>query len=80
MWDRRAVDDIRRAFEHYPAADMGLIVSTAGSMTSEVDEALETLRRDSGKKVELLIGSDVARFILRYGGDLLGGWAEGTAP
>jgi hypothetical protein len=39
-------------------------------------EALEDLRKSSGKQVHLLVGSDVARFILRYGGDLLGGWAE----
>jgi Restriction endonuclease len=32
-WETRAVEDIRRAFAHYPAADMGLIVSTAASST-----------------------------------------------
>ena len=77
MWDKRAVEDIRRAFDRYPAASMGLIVSTAHTTTPEVEEALEDSRKSSGKQVHLLIGSDVARFILRYGGDLLGGWAGG---
>jgi hypothetical protein len=29
QWDTKAVDDIRRALDHYPEAEMGLIVSTA---------------------------------------------------
>jgi len=36
-WDITAANDIRRAFDHYPDADMGLIVSTA----SVGSEALE---------------------------------------
>ena len=70
-WDTRAVADIKRAFEHYPEVSMGLIVSTADSMTTEVEKELDELRNESGKPVALLIGSDVAAFLLRYGAKLL---------
>jgi hypothetical protein len=70
-WDTLAVEDIRRAFAQYPNADMGLIVSTADSSTKVLDEAIAGLRQSSGKRVELLIGADVARFILRFGGAVL---------
>ena len=66
-WDTKAVDDIRRAFESYPEAEMGLIVSTAASSTREFDEALDKLREDTKKPVSLLIGADLARFFLRFG-------------
>jgi hypothetical protein len=72
QWETRAVEDIRRAFVKYPAADMGLIVSTATSSTKVLEAAIEELRRNSGKRVELLIGADVARFLLRFGGAVLG--------
>jgi hypothetical protein len=72
----RAVDDIRRAFERHPEADMGLIVSTAEASTPEFEKALKDLREHSGKRVGFLIGADVARFILRYGGPLLGAAEE----
>jgi Restriction endonuclease len=76
MWSLRAVDDIRRAFERHPEADMGLIVSTAEASTPEFEKALMDLRERSGKRVGFLIGADVARFILRYGGPLLGAAEE----
>ena len=72
MGSRRAVDDIQRAFERHPEADMGLIVSTAEASTPEFEKALMDLRERSGKRVGFLIGADVARYILRYGGSLLG--------
>jgi hypothetical protein len=65
-WDTKAVDDIRRAFEYYPEADMGLIVSTAASTTQQLDDALQRLREESNKPIGLLIGSDVAAFFLRF--------------
>ena len=71
LWDTKAVEDIRRAFDHYPNANMGLIVSTATSSTEPFDSALEKLREETGKTVHLLIGPDVARFFLRFGGHLL---------
>ncbi|MHC2618155.1 hypothetical protein ACVIW2_000186 [Bradyrhizobium huanghuaihaiense] len=68
----RAVRDIERAFAVYPTADRGLIVSTASSSTKELDDAVEKLRQSSGKQVQLLIGADVARFILQFGGPIFG--------
>ena len=50
-WDTTAVDDIRRAFEHYPEAGMGLIISTANTSTPDLDDAIEVLREQSGKKL-----------------------------
>jgi hypothetical protein len=76
MGSRRAVDDIRRAFERHPEAELGLIVSTAEASTPEFEKALMDLRERSGKRVGFLIGADVARFILRYGGPLLGAAEE----
>ena len=71
-WDTRAVEDIRRALVRYPSADVGLIVSTAEASTPVLDAAIEKLRQETGKRVELLVGADVARFLLRFGGALLG--------
>lgn len=70
-WDTRAVEDIRRAFKAYPDAEAGLIVSTATKSGPTVEAALEMLRTETGKQVSLLIGEDVALFVLRYGSHLL---------
>lgn len=70
-WDTRAVEDIKRAFEHYPEASMGLIISTADSMAEPVEQALDRLREESGKPVAVLVGQDVAALLLRYGAKLL---------
>jgi hypothetical protein len=70
-WDITAVEDIRRAFKHYPEADMGLIISTATSSSSKLDDGLDELREECGKPVALLIGQDVAAFLLRFGAKLL---------
>jgi hypothetical protein len=71
-WDTQAVEDISRAFIKYPNADVGLIVSTATASTPRLDEAIDNLRIASGRRVELLIGADVARLLLRFGSSLLG--------
>lgn len=70
-WDTQAVDDIRRAFEAYPDAEAGLIVSTAARPGPTLEEALAKLRSDTGKPVSLLIGEEVALFFLQYGAHLL---------
>lgn len=69
-WDTKAVGDIRRAFDRYPEAERGLIVSTASASTESLDKALEELREQTNKPVSLLIGADFAAFFLRYGADL----------
>lgn len=66
QWSTKAVDDIKRAFKHYPEAGMGLIVSTASSSTDALDEAIEKLQKKTGKSVSLLIGKEVANFVLRF--------------
>ena len=48
-WNTRAVDDIRKAFGHYPQADMGLIVSTATASSEELDNALNELQKENRK-------------------------------
>jgi hypothetical protein len=54
-WDTKAVNDIRRAFDCYPEAEMGLIVSTATASSEAFDKALDELRNETKKPVSLLI-------------------------
>ncbi len=68
--DTKAVDDIRKALDYWQA-DMGLIVSTASSSSKALDDELDQLREITGKPVSLLIGEDVAAFVLRWCPDLL---------
>ena len=65
--ETRAVDDIRRAFAHHSDADMGLVVSTAERAGENLERALEALQEENKKPVSLLIGADLAAFVLRYG-------------
>ena len=69
-WDTTAISDIERAFEHYPEADMGLIILTADIAAVSFEKALDELREKSKKPVGLLIGPSVASFLLRYGANL----------
>ena len=74
MGETTAVSQIREALQYWDA-DMGVIVSTASSGSEALDKALNQLReelRKEGKErtVYLLIGEDVAAFLMRYG-DLL---------
>ncbi len=69
--DQSAIDDIRRAFEHHSDADMGLVVSTAERAGGNFERALEELQEATKKPVSLLIGADLAAFVLRHGGSLL---------
>ena len=66
-WDTQAVEDIRRAFKAYPEATEGLIVSTANVSTQGLESKLEELRREVGRPVKLLIGEEVAAFVIRCG-------------
>ena len=63
-----AVKDIERAFKAYPEATMGLIVSTAFTNSNDLDRAIDDLQSKTGKSVSLLIGENVADFVLRFGG------------
>lgn len=68
--DPQAVDDIKRALDVYQA-DAGLIVSTASSVGPGFEQALDELREDSKKEVDVLMGARLAAFVLRYGGELI---------
>ena len=68
-WDTGAVRDLERAFERYPDADTGLIISTADKSTPQLEAAIDKLRDKLGKPLGLLIGHGLARFMLRYGLD-----------
>ncbi|MCY3870056.1 MAG: restriction endonuclease [Gemmatimonadetes bacterium] len=70
MWETKAVDQIQEALDYWNA-DMGIIVSTASSGSEALDTALNQLQQKTGKPVYLLIGEDVAAFLLRFGGQLL---------
>ena len=70
-WDTSAVDSMRRALARYPEASMGLVISTANASTPALDVALDKLRHESGKHVALLIGEDIAAFLLQHGESLL---------
>ena len=69
LWDTRAVNDIRRALDYYPDADMALIASTAIKGSPVLDEEIEKLQQDRGKPVVLLLGAELAAF-LAYWADL----------
>jgi hypothetical protein len=64
--DLQAVDDIRRAFEHYNDAAVGLVLSTADRVSKEFEEALQKLEAEGGKRVVCVYGADLARLVLRY--------------
>lgn len=68
--DLTAISDIRRAFVDNPKASAGMIISTADRATSAFEQALDELRAE-GRDVSLLIGPDVAVFVLRHGARIL---------
>ena len=59
----KAVEDIANTIDD---ADMGLIVSTATSVSAGFLEAMDKLKEEKGKPVELLYGSELAHFVLKY--------------
>lgn len=67
----QAVEDIRRAFKNFPQAGAGIIFSTAENTGPELDAALDQVRTELNKPVRLIVGAEVAVFILRYGAHLV---------
>jgi Restriction endonuclease len=61
----QAVKDIERAFNRYPNADMGMIVST-GKPSEALEAAISELQEKSKKPIRLLANDDLAAFILKY--------------
>jgi hypothetical protein len=66
QWDTKAVSDIRRAFDHYPEAKVGLIISTAEKGSEALDRELEKLKEEEEKSVYFLCGAEVAALFLRF--------------
>ena len=61
--DTKAVEDIANTIDD---ADMGLIVSTATSVSVDFRDAMDKLKEEKHKPVELLYGSELAHFVLKY--------------
>ena len=69
MSDTEAIKDIKRAFNSNINYTCGLIVSTASEMTEEFERELERLREETQKEVGILIGKELADFLIKYGID-----------
>ena len=62
-----AVEDIERTLDNPDiGADMGLIVSTATTASKRFMDALDKLREEKGKPVALLLGAELAHFVLKH--------------
>ena len=69
IYSTEAIRQINDALKKFDAVS-GLIITTADS-TPVVEEAVAKLSDELGKPVYLMAGQDTARFVLRYGIDLL---------
>lgn len=69
-----AIKQIEQAFEYYQALNpaMGLIISTADRATPEFEQELDAASDRLKKPIGLLMGADVAAFILKHGAGILG--------
>jgi restriction endonuclease Mrr len=68
-WETNAVKQIENAIKTFEA-DAGLIITTAES-TEKLEKAIEDLSGKLNKPVGLIAGEDVAKFVIKYGGDFL---------
>jgi len=68
-WDTNAVTQIETAITKFKA-DSGMIITTANS-TNHIEAAIETASEKIGVPISLVAGEDVAKFILKYGRELL---------
>lgn len=68
-WETNAVDQIGEALKEFDAAT-GLIITTAES-TKNLEEAIEVLSSKLNKPIGLIAGQEVAKFVLKYGGELI---------
>lgn len=66
-----AIEDLDRAFATYPDVSTGLIISTADRATPQFEARLDELREQTGKEIDLLIGEDLALFVMKHANDLL---------
>jgi hypothetical protein len=68
-WETNAVEQIEDAITEFEAST-GLIITTAES-TKNLEEAVEALSTKLNKPIGLIAGADVAKFVLKYGGELI---------
>lgn len=68
-WETSAVEQIEDALTEFEAAT-GLIITTAES-TKNLEEAIEALSTKLNKPIGLIAGAEVAKFVLKYGGELI---------
>lgn len=68
-WETKAVEQIENAIISFDA-DIGLIVSTA-ERTKILEEAIEALSNRLKKPIGLIAGEEVAKFVLKYGGEFI---------
>lgn len=76
-FDLKAVDQIVTGIKEYNA-DGGLLITTAQS-TEQLEEYIQTKSDEIDKCIDLISGSDVARFVIRYAPELLIG-SESIIP
>ena len=70
--DTDAVEDLRRAFEHYETSvDMGLVVTTASEVGKNLLQEMEKLSEESEKPVSIMAGTDLVVFFLQHASDLV---------
>ena len=68
-WETNAVEQINDALNVFEAA-AGLLITTAES-TKTLEEAVETLSNKLKKPIGLIAGEQVAKFVLKYAGELI---------
>ena len=68
-WETNAVEQIEDALTEFEAAT-GLIITTAQS-TENLEKAVEALSSKLNKPIGLIAGEGVAKFVLKYGGELI---------
>lgn len=68
-WATNAVEQIEDALTEFEAAT-GLIITTAES-TENLEKAIEALSNKLNKPIGLIAGEEVAKFVLKYGGELI---------
>ncbi len=75
--DLKAVDQLKNGIAKFDA-DGGLLITTAES-TEELDDKVRATAEEIGKPIDILAGTDVARFVLTHAPGLLIGNREPQA-
>ena len=68
-WSTNAVDQIKMAIKTFNA-DAGMIITTAKS-TEKIEKEIENVSNELEIPISLIAGDNVAKFVLKYGKDLL---------